>query len=290
MVKLGLEPYFGPSHVMPYTSGGSRFANVVGVVPATDVSAATGHALLPVVLGAHYDTVPGTPGADDNAASVAVVLEVAARLVAEPLRRPVVVAIFDAEEPPYFHSHSMGSSRFVEDHIREDVHAAIILDLIAHTVPLPGLENLVALMGAESHPGLAEVARTVADGPLPLVTVPNTVLPDMSDHYAFRLAQRPYLFVTCGHGPHYHRPTDTLETLDLHKTVLVTDLVESLVRETALAPLDGARPHDSGALDYALMQRTIGGATLAQLGVRSAADAKHGLMQFVGMLQESRSR
>ena len=289
MLRLGLEPFAGPSLVMPYTVGAKRFANVIGVVQGADVDR-DAEELLPVVLGAHYDTVPGTPGADDNAASVAVVLEVAARLMRNQPRRPVVIAVFDAEEPPYFHSPAMGSTRFVADHIREYVHAAIILDLIAHAVPLPGLENLIALMGAESHVALADLARDAADGPLPLVTVPNAVMPDMSDHYAFRVAGRPFLFVGAGHGPHYHQATDTLDTLDLHKTVLVTDLVESLVRRVAETPLDGARPHDSGDLDFELLQRTIGEQALSGLGVRSSRDAFSGLTQFVWMLQDARSR
>src|SRR5690606_31290330 len=282
MLRLGLEPFAGPSLVMPYTAGTQRYANVIGVVAGRGTADSADDSL-PIVLGAHYDTVPGTPGADDNAASVAVVLEVAARLVKDPLERPVVIAVFDAEEPPYFHSEAMGSTRFVADHIRDGVHAAIILDLIAHPVPLQGLENLVALMGAESHPAWAEVARDAADGPLPLVTVPNVVMPDMSDHYAFRLAHRPFLFVTSGHGLHYHQASDTLETLDLHKTVMVADLVESLVRQAAEAPLDGAKPHDSDDLDYELLQRTVGEHTLSRMGVHSAADARYGLTQFVGM-------
>lgn len=149
MEELGLRPYAGDSFVLPYFDHGINFANVVGVIAPPDAGMVEAS---PVVLGAHYDTVHGTPGADDNAASIAVVFEVAARLLQAPPERPVVIAIFDAEEPPYFHSPAMGSVRFVTDHSKENVHAAIILDLIAHGVPLERLEDLVALMGAESHP------------------------------------------------------------------------------------------------------------------------------------------
>lgn len=148
---MGLEPYKDGEFVLPYgpephgAGPGKRFANVVGVVPAAP---GTSPAAKPWVLGAHYDTVPFTPGADDNAASIAVVLEVAARLLERPVSRPVVVPIFDAEEPPYFHTELMGSVRFAKDHIGQNVHAAVILDLIAHPVPAPGLEDLVGLMGA----------------------------------------------------------------------------------------------------------------------------------------------
>lgn len=286
MSFLGLEPYSGHEYELHYTSNRTDFANVVGTAPASSESDAD---LVPVVLGAHYDTVPGTPGADDNAASVAVVLEVAARLLRQPAERPVIIAIFDAEEPPYFHTNAMGSSRFVADHVGRDVHAAIILDLIAHAVPLERIEDLVALMGAESHPAWADTARAVAAGPLPVLTVPNRLMPDMSDHQAFRLAERPFLFVTCGQGPNYHRHTDTLDNLDLAKTAKVVDLVETLVRRAAATPFNGAEEHDSSPLDYELMQLAISAEALAYFGVRSAADAFRGLAGLVGLMQENRS-
>ena len=58
--------------------------------------------LAPVLLGAHYDTCDSLPGADDNAAAVPVLLEVAAQMADETLERPVILAFFDAEEPPHF--------------------------------------------------------------------------------------------------------------------------------------------------------------------------------------------
>ena len=286
MSALGLLPFAGSSHALPYTTGGQEFTNVVGITP----SASGDSTVTPVVFGAHYDTVPGTPGADDNAASVAVVLEVAARLLESPAERPVVIAIFDAEEPPYFQAPAMGSIRLVEDHIRDHAHAAIILDLIAHDVPLERLERLVALMGAESHPAWAAIVRAVAEGPLPILSLPNEIMPDMSDHRAFRLAQHPFLFVTCGQGPNYHHHSDTLENVALNKVALVTDLVENLVRWAAVADFNGASPHDSSDLDFELLQRAISDEALAYFGIRSPRDSKHGLMQLVMLMQENRSR
>lgn len=58
--------------------------------------------LAPVLLGAHYDTCDSLPGADDNAAAVPVLLEVAAQMADETLERSVMLAFFDAEEPPHF--------------------------------------------------------------------------------------------------------------------------------------------------------------------------------------------
>ena len=58
--------------------------------------------LAPVLLGAYYDTCDSLPGADDNAAAVPVLLEVAAQMADETLERSVILAFFDAEEPPHF--------------------------------------------------------------------------------------------------------------------------------------------------------------------------------------------
>lgn len=280
---LGLASLTGHSFELPYEHRGARFANVAGVIPGS-----RGEGGLPVVLGAHYDTVAGTPGADDNAASLAIVAEVAARLVRHPASRPVLVVAFDAEEPPHFQQRTMGSIRFVEDHVGERVHAAIVLDLVAHAIPLDGLRDVVALMGAESHPAWVDVVERLAQGPFSLLTVPNAVMPDMSDHRAFRLAGRPYLFVTCGQGPDYHRPTDTLARLDLRKAAVVADLVEQIVRASAESQMDGATPHDTRDLDYALMKRALTDEALAWFDVRSAADATRGLTRLAWHLQGAR--
>lgn len=285
--EVGLTPYKDGEFVLPYgpqphgAGPGNQFANVVGVVPAAPGS---DPAAKPWVLGAHYDTVPFTPGADDNAASVAVALEVAARLLERPVSRPVVVPIFDAEEPPYFHTELMGSVRFVEDHIGQNVHAAVILDLIAHAVPAPGLEHLVGLMGAESHPAWADSVRAVAQEFGPVISLPNEIMADMSDHYAFRRAGLPFMFVSSGQGTHYHMPTDTVENLDLNKAARVADLVEGLIRGADAVPFGGAQPHDTSQLDHDLLQALLGPAGLAGVGINSSADVRAGLRRLVGVL------
>jgi Zn-dependent M28 family amino/carboxypeptidase len=61
------------------------------------------------VLGAHYDTVPSTPGADDNASAVAVLLEAARLMKGLQPKRTVRFVAFPCEEPPHFHTGEMGS-------------------------------------------------------------------------------------------------------------------------------------------------------------------------------------
>ena len=71
---LGCEPYGTDSFELPYSRGGQSFCNLAGVVPGRDRSKK------PTLIGAHYDTVIPHPCADDNAAAVAIALEVGRNL------------------------------------------------------------------------------------------------------------------------------------------------------------------------------------------------------------------
>jgi hypothetical protein len=62
-----------------------------------------------IVVGAHYDTVPGSPGADDNASAVAGLLELARLLKESPGGRHISFVAFANEEPPFYGSMNMGS-------------------------------------------------------------------------------------------------------------------------------------------------------------------------------------
>src|SRR5262249_53714654 len=74
----------------------------------------TGHGTEPFVVGAHYDSVTNSPGANDNASGVAAALELARILKTEMPRRPIIFAFFPNEEPPYFQSKQMGSLVFAK--------------------------------------------------------------------------------------------------------------------------------------------------------------------------------
>lgn len=87
-----------------------------------------------LIIGAHYDTVPGTPGADDNASGLAGLLELARLHQPCSHRRTLVFAAFVNEEPPCFGSHHMGS-RVYAKHLRErnvPVELMISLEMIGY--------------------------------------------------------------------------------------------------------------------------------------------------------------
>ena len=104
--ELSLNPYRDGTFEIGYRSNGNDYANIVAILEGTDPD------LSPILLGAHYDAVEGTPGADDNAVAVAILLDFAEKLEPHIFRRSIIFAFFDAEEPPNFLTASMWSIRF----------------------------------------------------------------------------------------------------------------------------------------------------------------------------------
>ena len=251
---IGCEPYSGKSFRLPYEQHGIDFTNIVGVIPGKDRSKQ------PLLIGAHYDSVIDAPCADDNAAAVAIALAVG-ELAAESgnLERDLIIAIFDAEEPPYFQTDAMGSNRFYEDQMKpEGVHAALVMDLVGHDVCFPAeyvshvpgigsmlgkipgladkdinvpfLSNLLFMTGTESHQGLIDIVGE-QHSPKGLKVLPtlNSYIGDMSDHGVFRENGVPYLFLSCGHWQHYHMPTDTPDRLNYKKMAHITHYASELL-------------------------------------------------------------
>ena len=266
--EIGLEPY-GPGFVLPYAGASGELANadgdpanLVAVAPGRDRTAA------PLLIAAHYDTAGDQPGADDNAAAVAIALEVGARLRARPAERDVLVALFDAEEPPFFLTPLMGSTHFYREQARGPVHAALVMDLVGHAVQLPGHEDLLFVTGMESDADLERAILALpARDDLRLVTALNRYVGDLSDHHVFRLKQVPYLFLTCARWAHYHAATDTPERLDYPKMAAIADTLEALTRDVATRLLAGPwEGYDTTPTDLATM-RTGLGPVLAALGI-----------------------
>ncbi|NVM21378.1 MAG: M20/M25/M40 family metallo-hydrolase [Desulfobacterales bacterium] len=114
-----------------YSCYGKSVSNLIAEKPGTDEGT--------VVIGAHYDTVPGTPGADDNASGVAVMLELARLHKASLNRKHLIFVAFVNEEPPCFGSRNMGSMVYAK-HLRERnaaVDVMIALEMIGYFRPEP---------------------------------------------------------------------------------------------------------------------------------------------------------
>ena len=192
--------------------------------------------LPPIVIGAHYDTVPGSPGADDNATGVAVLLELARDIASGPLKYPVQLVAFDMEEYGY-----LGSSHHAAKYKQQQksIRLMISLEMLGYcnhnpnsqTYPAglkdfyPNSGNFIALIGTlRTVPDLINLSGKIRKSgqPCEWLSVPNRglIVPDTrrSDHVPFWDNGYPAIMVTDTanmRNPHYHRESDRIETLDL---------------------------------------------------------------------------
>ena len=275
MKRIGLEPFHGDSYELcyelPHPRSGelTTFTNLVGVIPGKDRS------LPPILLGAHYDSVIDAPCVDDNATSVAHNILLASHYALQPLERDIIVAFFDAEEPPFFLSKTMGSRRFCEDYCGDINFAAVIVtDLVGHDatdldLPVPGavmaclphLKRLVAVMGAESDgtfPAIVEAASKEAKK-LRVLTILNGYVGPVSDHAAFAKAGQPFLFLSCGQARHYHKPQDTMEWINFDKLAHITRYIADLVERIDRTPADAYHsPTDPFETEMRMLRKALG--------------------------------
>jgi len=137
-----------------YPVAGQQVSNVEAILAGTDIPQET------VVVGAHYDSVAGTVGADDNASGVAAVLELARLLKATKPRRTVRFLLFVNEEPPYFQSEAMGSVVYAHQLRSQGIHvsAMISLETIGFYSDQRGSQKLSASVGT-LLPGSRQLRR-----------------------------------------------------------------------------------------------------------------------------------
>lgn len=225
-------------HAHPFDALGATWRNVIGIRPAGRHAARSGAPPPPpLILAAHYDTVPGSPGADDNASSLAVLIETARALRQARLDREIHFIGFCCEEEDL-----LGSLAYTAElKARGDVIAgALVLECVGYTdnregsqmvppnlpITLPSVGDFLGLVGNTGSADLVRrIDRTIrtqvpALNVVSLVVPGNgEVLPDTrrSDHAAFWLHGYPAVMFTDTanfRNPHYHRPTDTPDTLD----------------------------------------------------------------------------
>ena len=204
-----------------------------------------------IVVGAHYDSVPGSPGADDNASAVAVLIELAR------MNLPARFVAFANEEMPHFLTDEMGSHAFAARARRsgERVAAMLSLEMLGFYREAPGSQRyppplglfypnrgdfiaFVGDLGARSlvHRAVAlfrEHARFPSEGVAAPSFVPGVT---WSDHWSFRRHGYPAIMVTDTafyRYPHYHLPSDTPEKLDYARMARVTLGLAALIKELA---------------------------------------------------------
>jgi hypothetical protein len=195
-----------------------------------------------VIIGAHYDTVYGTPGADDNASAVAVLLELCRVLKNVSPERTVKFIFFTLEEPPAFRTESMGSYVYAKraQERGERIQAMLCLEMVGYyndrkrgqSFPLPFMSlmypstpNFIAVVGNLASRSLTKkVAASIRkSSPIPVETLSTvSTVPgvDFSDHRSFWLMGYKAVMITDTafyRNPNYHGERDTIDTLDFAK-------------------------------------------------------------------------
>ncbi|MCK5786500.1 MAG: M28 family peptidase [Candidatus Sabulitectum sp.] len=261
MEEIGLKPFRNNDLSLPY----SKFTNLAGVIEGRDANA------LPILIGAHYDSAIDAPCADDNAISVALILSIAEILMENHLSRDVIVAFFDAEEKPYFLTENMGSTRFCNDHCNDiDLACVIILDMVGHDfqvgIPpvdffVPGIRELLFVLGSESHRELPAIVEHAASGTEKLRILPtlNRYIGDRSDHHAFRKARQPFLFLSKGWGKHSHKPEDTVDWINFTRVETIQNYLLEVLKLLDTAQLAENRVTvDPYLYEIRMMKKAIG--------------------------------
>ena len=229
---------FGAFREQPFESGGRTVRNI-----ETGAGA--------VVIGAHYDTVPGSPGADDNASGVAVLIELAR------MRLPARFVAFANEEMPYFQSGEMGSLAYAARaaDAGDRISAMLSLEMLGYyrdeagsqqyPPPLswfyPNRGDFIGFVGDIGSRTLVRralgafrrSARFPSEGVAAPAAIPGVT---WSDHWSFREHDYPAIMVTDTafyRYPHYHLPSDTPEKLDYLRMARVTLGLAAVIKELA---------------------------------------------------------
>jgi Zn-dependent M28 family amino/carboxypeptidase len=212
-----------------------------------------------LVIGAHYDSDPDSPGANDNASGTAALLELAPRLLATQgqASRQIRLVFFPNGERPHFQTDAMGSRRYVQAlaERKERVAAMLALDSIgyysnaAHSqshalvmnLVLPSRGDFIAFLARHSSYALLREAvgsfRRSTQFPSIGAAGPgfHPAVND-SDHWAFAEHGVPALVVTDTgpyRNPHDRKPTDTPDTIDYERMARVVKGLEPVIRAVA---------------------------------------------------------
>jgi Zn-dependent M28 family amino/carboxypeptidase len=210
-----------------------------------------------VIVGAHYDSAEGTPGANDNASGTAAVLALARAFADQRPSRTLRFVLFTNEEPPYYYKDSMGSLVYARRCRAgdDDVVAMLSLETIGYfsdardsqrypfpiNLAYPSTGNFLGLVGNIGSSSLVRNAigsfRRAAQIPSEGVAAPAFITGiGWSDHWSFWQQGYPGIMITdtaIFRYPHYHEPTDTPEKLDYNRLTRVVEGLEAVVRDLA---------------------------------------------------------
>ncbi len=246
-----------------FVFSGNTYHNIIA-----ELTGATPETLL--IVGAHYDTVRTTPGADDNASGVAGLLGLARALAGVRMERTVRFVAFALEEWPVYRSRRMASYRYAQSlkEKNERVEGMICLEMIGYFCDRDGCQhypfpfmnrmfpragNFISMVGNMRSKSFTErTAQYFQQGTdLPVVTLnaPAIVIGiDFSDHWSFgKFGYEAFMVTDTAfyRNPHYHAPTDLPDTLDYARMGKVVEGLTTAIKAWG----GGGLPHSSVSRD-----------------------------------------
>jgi Zn-dependent M28 family amino/carboxypeptidase len=238
---------------------GSQPFSVRGVGVQNIEAIARGSSSLPdsLVVGAHYDTIGGSPGANDNGTGIASMLELARRFAGHPLPCTLRFVAFVNEEPPFFQTEEMGSLVYARAARQrgDRIRGMLSLETMGYYSDEPGSQqypgplaqffpsigNFIGVVGNMESAALVRGVQTAfaarCDFPIQAAPIPAE-LPGAgwSDHWSFWQEGYPAVMVTDTapfRYPWYHTADDTPDKVDFVRLARVVDGLEAVVRALA---------------------------------------------------------
>lgn len=224
---------------------GNTYCNIIGEVKGTEKIEKD-----VLIIGAHYDTVIGTPGADDNASGIACLLELARLAVLDPPKRTIRFVAFCLEEPPVYMTKNMGSYVYAKSLSdgKVDVYGMIALEMLGYFSEqkssqyypnhlfkffYPDKGNFIAFVGNIASLWFTRRVKSnfMSASEFPVESLNSvSIIPgvDFSDHRNFWKFGYPAFMITDTgfyRNPNYHAPGDTPSTLNYE---IMAELVRGL--------------------------------------------------------------
>ena len=245
MVRLNDAPAF-------LRVGGKKVTNIEAEIPGLEASSGM------IIVGAHYDSLAGTSGANDNGTGVAAMLELARLLKDSKPRKTVRLVAFVNEEPPFFKTSRMGSLVYANQALQNGDRIAAMISLetigyytsepLSQKFPLPLLRyfypergDFVALVGNLRSGSLlkrsVKAFRQRGAFPSEGIVAPGWLLGvDWSDHWSFWKIACPAIMVTdtaLFRYPYYHSVRDTPDKVNYEALTRVVNGLEAMIGELA---------------------------------------------------------
>jgi Zn-dependent M28 family amino/carboxypeptidase len=215
-----------------YFAGGRKVSNIIAEIPGSVNPSRI------IIIGAHYDTIEETPGADDNASGIAGLLELYRLLSADRYRKTIRFIAFTLEEPPFFSGDEMGSMVSARNSRQknEPIDLMICLEMIGYAhrkyhqhVPFRDMARYFPKKGdflaVASLPSYAEYAyiwkkiyNKYSKSSIVDIVGPSSI-PGIthSDHYSYNRHGFPAIMLTDTafyRNKNYHTECDTIDTIN----------------------------------------------------------------------------